>query len=674
MFAAILGVNAGSEHGALRFRAEYYRTLLIGAFPLFLITIAIAIFLGVSESEKQHWNVFEQQGSLFATDVNTFITNLDAELRAVRNLTTQTQLTTYQAASAACEQSYTALWSDVTAKDSKRTPSSGTRLAVATIRQELLSGRRVSKVLTSSDVVTYGQYGLEPIAAVIGLLLDLSSETTSQLTSRLVLSLGEAATAQLLTRLQHAINVGSAGTVLSEEEYMGLLRSVGEMNSIYSLLSSIDSADLLNVKNSVSTYHEFLTRGYNNVTRGVSIVSNGIDNITFFDAEQRLKLLLLQVKNRNMVTERHWVPDETPLFGTALGLAVAGMILAIILAIRFANSTSVARQMAHDFSNNEEQKRILECYKDAFTSFHFDSVAVPKSPSIVEMALQRVVNTLRQVRPFLPQTLMGGTAKQPVLRIDGAMTFRNVTVMCIHVNMANNLMTSVNVPPEGEELEGWTELFDELIECIQQVTNENGGSIHSIHGTSIMCVWNATWDCETHSTNALHAALELQERIGEMNQIEDLAIGLSAGSVLLCNVKAHRKKHVSIIGTPVDSAERLQTLASLRNVSLLFDQDVLSGLPRGGTLGWQYRPLCIVRSKDDSELVAHTTIEAASLKKDQIKSYATAFSLYHGKMFVEAAAEFKKYIAQYPDDQEDHATWLLNFVEDANKKKSKAEK
>jgi adenylate cyclase len=156
-------------------------------------------------------------------------------------------------------------------------------------------------------------------------------------------------------------------------------------------------------------------------------------------------------------------------------------------------------------------------------------------------------------------------------------------------------------------------LLNEYLGAMTDVVLKWGGTLDKFIGDAVMVFWNAPLYCPEHAERAVGCALEMQERLGELQQKWEQegkpklssGIGINTGEVIVGNIGADGKKmDYTVIGDHVNLASRVESLT--RN----FDSDILitettveklrSGVEAGSISGMEIKGLrrVIVKGKE----------------------------------------------------------------------------
>ncbi|HEY7637461.1 MAG TPA: adenylate/guanylate cyclase domain-containing protein [Gemmatimonadales bacterium] len=110
-----------------------------------------------------------------------------------------------------------------------------------------------------------------------------------------------------------------------------------------------------------------------------------------------------------------------------------------------------------------------------------------------------------------------------------------------------------------------SEYFTEMVDLIF----EHGGTLDKFIGDAIMALWGAPTARPDDADRALRAAIAMQQAIGELNrrwatagrQEIGVGIGINFGEVFAGNIGSHRRLEYTVIGDPVNVAQRLSAEA-----------------------------------------------------------------------------------------------------------------
>ena len=124
------------------------------------------------------------------------------------------------------------------------------------------------------------------------------------------------------------------------------------------------------------------------------------------------------------------------------------------------------------------------------------------------------------------------------------------------------------------------EYFDAMIEIIQA----NDGTVDKMIGDAIMAFWNAPIDLENHAYLATKAAIEMQQRLIELNTkwksegriTISTGIGINTGLCIIGNIGSKRRVNYTLIGDTVNATSRLEALCKTYKEPILISESTTS--------------------------------------------------------------------------------------------------
>lgn len=127
-------------------------------------------------------------------------------------------------------------------------------------------------------------------------------------------------------------------------------------------------------------------------------------------------------------------------------------------------------------------------------------------------------------------------------------------------------------------------VVNSCFDTIGKVITKHQGYIDKYIGDAIMAVWNAPNTVERPEESAVDAAVEI---IGLLDHIRaltgqsplDLRIALNAGPVLVGDIGGVHRRSFTVMGTTVNTASRIESVAKDKKVRLAVSQSVAEKLP-----------------------------------------------------------------------------------------------
>ena len=176
----------------------------------------------------------------------------------------------------------------------------------------------------------------------------------------------------------------------------------------------------------------------------------------------------------------------------------------------------------------------------------------------------------RQIRSafgqYLSPALIEQLAQSPEkLQLGGEE--REMTIMFSDVRGFTTISESYKHDPQG-----LTALMNRFLTPLTNAILDRKGTIDKYMGDAIMAFWNAPLDDKQHEINACEAALDMLERIDELNQEREIeaqdgghtyipinvGVGLNTGACVVGNMGSNLRFDYSVLGDSVNLASRLE--------------------------------------------------------------------------------------------------------------------
>jgi adenylate cyclase len=163
-------------------------------------------------------------------------------------------------------------------------------------------------------------------------------------------------------------------------------------------------------------------------------------------------------------------------------------------------------------------------------------------------------------RYFAPNVAAEIAQQQGAIRLGGEK--RPITVLFSDIRNFTSMAEQLGPDAIAALL---TDYFTDMVEVIF----EHGGTLDKFIGDALMALWGAPIVHEDDPKRALRAAIAMQRAAETLNARWALArrprigvgIGINYGEVFVGNIGSHRRLEYTVIGDPVNVAQRLSSLA-----------------------------------------------------------------------------------------------------------------
>jgi adenylate cyclase len=176
----------------------------------------------------------------------------------------------------------------------------------------------------------------------------------------------------------------------------------------------------------------------------------------------------------------------------------------------------------------------------------------------------------RQIRSafgqYLSPALIEQLAQSPEKLVLGGEE-REMTIMFSDVRGFTTISESFKHDPQG-----LTTLMNRFLTPLTNAILARKGTIDKYMGDAIMAFWNAPLDDREHQLNACEAAIDMLERIDELNKLREVeaqeggppyipinvGVGLNTGTCVVGNMGSDLRFDYSVLGDSVNLASRLE--------------------------------------------------------------------------------------------------------------------
>lgn len=167
---------------------------------------------------------------------------------------------------------------------------------------------------------------------------------------------------------------------------------------------------------------------------------------------------------------------------------------------------------------------------------------------------------------YISPTLVEQLANSPKKLVLGG-EVRNMTILFSDVRGFTTISETFKDNPQG-----LTQLMNRLLTPLTNSIIERKGTIDKYIGDAIMAFWNAPLDDTDHEAHACAAALDMLQRIDNLNHereaeaLEDgkpffamnIGLGINTGTCVVGNMGSDLRFDYSVLGDPVNLASRLE--------------------------------------------------------------------------------------------------------------------
>jgi adenylate cyclase len=186
---------------------------------------------------------------------------------------------------------------------------------------------------------------------------------------------------------------------------------------------------------------------------------------------------------------------------------------------------------------------------------------------------------LRQTRGALERYIAPQLAKYVMANENLAGDKRELTILMSDVRNFTT-MTEKSDPME------LIALLEEYLSAMTDIIFKHNGIVDKFIGDGILAYWGAFTPDHNHAAEASQAALEMIEKVKELNAHWAaqgkapiaIGIGVNTGSVIFGQLGKGKKAEITVIGDPVNLAARLESLNKEMHTSIIISEETRNRL------------------------------------------------------------------------------------------------
>jgi adenylate cyclase len=260
----------------------------------------------------------------------------------------------------------------------------------------------------------------------------------------------------------------------------------------------------------------------------------------------------------------------------------------------------------------------------------------------------------KYVNPGLVEQL---SANPESLKLGGEK--REITVL--FTDIVHFTSTSEKLSPEST-----VALLNEYLDAMTRVIMDNGGTVDKFEGDAIMAFFGAPVAQPDHAFKACVTALQMRERIRELNKkwetdlplpggekkpAIDFRCGISTGAAIVGNIGSKARFDYTAIGDIVNLGSRLEGANKDFETSIMASEACY--MPVKERVVGRLIDVIRVVGKNEPIHVYEILAVKENLSKELealLAQYAAGIDLYHARKFADALVIFNKVLEKYPDD------------------------
>jgi adenylate cyclase len=224
--------------------------------------------------------------------------------------------------------------------------------------------------------------------------------------------------------------------------------------------------------------------------------------------------------------------------------------------------------------------------------------------------------------------------------------------------------TTISEKLDAQEL---AVFLNQYLSDMTQIVFERRGTLDKYIGDAVMAFWGAPFEEERHAELACQTALDMMERIRQMQakwQAEgkprlDIGIGLNTGVASVGNMGSSLRYGYTALGDSVNLSSRLEGLNKDYGTHILVNETTYLATKDSAFI---FRELDLIRVKGKVQpvVIYELVSAAAGLSPDtqaRLDRFREARALYRQRRWPEAQAAFQSILDQWSDDGPARTYW-----------------
>lgn len=200
-------------------------------------------------------------------------------------------------------------------------------------------------------------------------------------------------------------------------------------------------------------------------------------------------------------------------------------------------------------------------------------------------------------------------------------------------------------------------LLNDFFTPLTEIIFKHNGTIDKYVGDMVMAFWGAPLDDPEHRSNAVKAALEMLEKVEELQPEFDsrgypevrIGCGINTGMMNVGDMGSTYRRSYTVLGDAVNLGSRLEGLTKFYGIRLLVGEETANKLD-----GFVLRLIDKVKVKGKHEAIeCYEPVcpeeTAGEQIKSRVKRYHEALDLYHDQQWDEAEEILKDMLEKEPN-------------------------
>lgn len=210
---------------------------------------------------------------------------------------------------------------------------------------------------------------------------------------------------------------------------------------------------------------------------------------------------------------------------------------------------------------------------------------------------------------------------------------------------------------EGLSATDLVQMLNIYLNPMTEVIFKHHGTIDKYVGDMIMAFWGAPLKDKNHERNAIECALEMQEKLKDVQKITEekkwpeikIGIGLNSGNMSVGDMGSKYRRNYTVLGDTVNLGSRVESLTKFYGVKIIVTETTQDNQQK-----FVFRKLDLVRVKGKQKGVAiyeviGTQDKLSSELSDELSKYHKGLDFYFAQQWDNAFELMTELKEKYPD-------------------------
>ena len=229
--------------------------------------------------------------------------------------------------------------------------------------------------------------------------------------------------------------------------------------------------------------------------------------------------------------------------------------------------------------------------------------------------------------------------------------------------------TTISEQLDAQELASF---LNEYLSDMTKLVFKYSGTLDKYIGDAVMAFWGAPFEVEAHAVKSCESALEMMQRVHEMQQKWraegrphlDIGIGINTGGASVGNMGSSLRYGYTALGDTVNLSSRLEGLNKDYGTHIIVNETTFSG---AATAGFLFRELDLIRVKGKLQPVTiYELVGRAGQPTDygspddslaRVEGFRAARELYRQRQWEAAQKAFQEILDKWDGDGPSRAYW-----------------